>query len=291
MKMSLIGPAFLVLAGIAGMSASASALTGGAATPGTSALIGTIADSSGRPIAKAQIYALDSTARTVTDPVGQFALHNLRSGANRIGVRAIGYSPVEFTVDLAPGETRHATITLRTVATRLTAVIVNEMRPHQILRELGFYDRASSTRGTFITPEILQRRHAALVSDVLRGVNGVRLNRSNTGVLPFSAGGYASIGSSNVCLMNLYIDGSRVEIGSAIDQFGPMGDPVMARAAQLASISLDDVIPANDIGAIEIFPSGVSGPEKYSGVSRGCGTILIWTKTKLELEARDSTAR
>jgi hypothetical protein len=255
----------------------------------TSALVGTISDSSGRPISKAQIHTLDSTARTTTGPVGQFTLQNLHSGANRISVRAIGYAPVEFTVDLAPGETRHATITLRTIATRLTAVVVNEIRTHQILRELGFYDRAGSIRGTFLTPEILATRPGEHTGDLLRGVNGVQVQRVNGGALPFSGGGYISIGSQGVCLMNLYIDGSRVEIGNAMDQFGSSPSREMQKAAKAATVTLDDVISGSDIGAIEVYPSGVTSPQQYTGVSRGCGTIVMWTKSKLELSARDST--
>jgi hypothetical protein len=243
---------------------------------------GIVADSVGRPIIKAQVFTADSARQTVTDEVGQFVLRNLRPGENSVRVRAIGFAPADFAVALSPGEARHVFIELHSGLTHLPTVVVNERPTQRALRELGFYDRAAKGRGTFLTPEFLASRKASRVSDALRGVNGVRLQRSGNGVVPLGTGGYASIGSSANCLMNLYIDGTRVEIGSALDR-GAAVPPEMVKIVQAASVSIDDVISGGDIGAIEIYPSGVSGPEQYSGVSRGCGTILIWTKLKLDL--------
>src|SRR2546423_186367 len=253
---------------------------------------GIVSDSVGHPVSKAEVVSVNSGTRTVTDQVGQFVLRNLPPGDNAFGIRAIGFAPADFSVSLSPGEARHVSIDLRSALIRLPTVVVNERRTQRNLRELGFYEQAATGRGTFLTPDFLASRNAARVSDALRAVNGVQLQRNNSGVLPFSTGGHISIGSNASCLMNLYIDGTRVEIGSAYDR-GAAVPPEMARAGQAASLRIDDVISGNDVGAIEIYPSGVSGPEKYSGVSRGCGTILIWTKLKLDIRqvGRDSVPK
>jgi len=51
------------------------------------------------------------------------------------------------------------------------------------------------------------------------------------------------------------------------------------------------VVAGIDVGAIEVYPSGVTTPQQFTGVSRGCGTIVIWTKSKLEFNPRDTTSR
>jgi hypothetical protein len=76
--------------------------------------------------------------------------------------------------------------------------------------------------------------------------------------------------ASGPCVMNLFIDGNRVNAG-ADGASGPSD----------GGSTLDDLISANDVGAIEVYPSGVTAPQKYTGVSEGCGTILIWSKVKL----------
>lgn len=252
----------------------------------SAALSGVLADSLGRPITRAQVYTSDSTMRVTTDAVGHFAFRNLPPGMNHFAARAIGYAPVEFSVDLNPGETRYITVKLREVATRLTAIIVNETRTHQILRELGFYERMGNIRGTFLTPEILAAHGASRASDYLHGVNSVRLQQTGqTGAIPYSTGGYMKIGSQGLCIMNLYIDGTRVDLGTLSDR---VGGP---RGLEEVPVTFDDVIAANDVGAIEVYPSGVTTPQQYTAVSRGCGTILVWTRNKLEFNPRDTTSQ
>ncbi len=245
-------------------------------TTETASLDGVVTDSLYQPIAGVEVYSIDGRAKVSTNSVGAFSIRGLKSGRVTFEVRKIGYGAGEFTLVLDSGATRHQTIVLTRLNNVLTPVVVEELPSHRGLRDVGFYERAGNSRGTFLAPEVLAKRGSGRTSDFLRGVNGVLIASSgrSIGGLPWGTGGYTKIGSQGVCLMNLYIDGSRVELGSAADRGLGVG---------LDVTTLDDVISANDVGAIEVYPSGVSGPPKYSGVSRGCGTILIWTKSNLNM--------
>ena len=243
-------------------------------------LDGVVTDSLQQPVAGVEIFSADGKFKATTNSVGAFRLAGIPSGAVTFTVRKIGYGAGEFTLTMNPGASLHQTIILTRLNNVLKPIVVEETQIHRGLRDVGFYERADGTaRGTFLTPEVLATRGGTRASDLLRNVNGVRIqySGSQTGALPYSTGGYSKIGSlGNQCLMNLYIDGNRVDLGSAGDIFGGGGGD---KGGQVTT--LEDVIQPADIGAIEVYPSGVSTPQKYSGVSRGCGTILIWTKVKL----------
>ena len=263
----ITAPRFLLAAPVANADSSAVA-----------SLDGVVTDSLEQPVAGVEILSADGRVKTKTNSVGAFLLRGIPPGSATFTVRKIGYGAGQFTLAFEPGVTRHQTIVLTRLNNILKPVVVEETAVHRGLRDVGFYERAGNARGTFLTPEILATRSGTRASDLLRGVNGVKVTSGLRGGLPFSSGGYMAISgrggkvSAGVCLMNLYIDGMRVEIGSAWD--GGTGSGENAN-------TLEDVISPQDIGAIEVYPSGVSSPQKYTGVSRGCGTILIWTKVKL----------
>ncbi|MDQ6717665.1 MAG: carboxypeptidase-like regulatory domain-containing protein [Gemmatimonadota bacterium] len=262
---------------------------GPAALPDSTAaasLDGVVTDSLNQAVAGVEIISPDRRFKATTNSVGAFKLSGIPAGGATFTVRKIGYGVGEFTLALDPGEARHQTIVLTRLNNILKPVVVAETAWHRGLREVGFYDRSAVSRGTFLTPELLAVHEGTTrTGDLLRGVNGVRISAAPTahGMLPFSTGGYMRIGSQAVCLMNLYIDGVRVDLGSAFDR------GLASKSSDHQDVvTLDDVIPAADVGAIEVYPSGVSTPQRYSGVSQGCGTILIWTKIKLNAPNRSN---
>jgi hypothetical protein len=259
------------------------AWTGIAETDSTApaALDGVVTDSLRIPVAGVEIFSADRKFKATTNSVGAFHLGGIPASPATFTVRKIGFGAGEFTLKMEAGVTRYQTIVLTRLNNVLTPVVVEETQTHRGLRDVGFYERAANARATFLTPEILATRSSTRSSDYLRGVNGVIVTSSSRGGLPLGTGGYMAISDRNVgslpggyCVMNVYIDGERAEIGTAADRgSGGAGEKVL----------LEDLISPADIGAIEIYPSGVSTPQQYTGVSRGCGTILIWSKMKLNL--------
>lgn len=242
-------------------------------------LDGVVTDSLNQAVAGVEIISSDGRFRATTNSVGAFKLMGIPSGNATFTVRKIGYGAGQFTIAIGAGETRHQTIILTRINNVLTPVVVEETQLHQGLREVGFYERAGGfSRGTFLTPEILASRGTSRSSDYLLGVNGVRISSGARGGTPLGTGGYMAISqrgrvaASGPCVMNVYIDGNRVNVGSD----GAGATPEGGNGA-----TLDDLISASDVGAIEIYPSGVTAPQKYTGVSQGCGSVLVWSKMKL----------
>ena len=249
-------------------------------------LDGVVTDSLDQAVAGVEIISSDGRHKATTNSVGAFKLMGIPSGTATILVRKIGYGAGEFRLVMGAGETRHQTIVLTRINNVLTPIVVEEAQLHQGLREVGFYERAGGfSRGTFLTPEMLASRGASRSSDYLLGVNGVRISSGLRGGVPRGTGGYMAIArgapntASGPCSMNVYIDGTRVN--STGDGAGIVGSDAGNGA------TLDDLISANDVGAIEVYPSGVTSPQRYTGVSQGCGTILIWSKMKLNAPVND----
>jgi hypothetical protein len=245
------------------------------------ALDGVVTDSLQRPLSGVEILADSGGVKTVTDSAGAFHLAGLPTGRVTFAVRKIGYGGGDFTLQMDSGAARYQTIVMHRFENVLSTVVVEGSAIHEGLREVGFYERSKNARGTFLTPEILASRNAARVSEMLLAVNGVRVTTGLLGGIPYGTGTIISIGghpgiASGLCVMNVYVDGVRTEIGDATDRGGGEG----------GTISLNDVISAGDVGAIEVYPSGVTSPQQFSGVSRGCGTIVIWSKVKLNSPSR-----
>src|SRR4051812_34833429 len=92
------------------------ALTSTAPSPAVAApapsgdLTGVIRDStSGQPLAGGEVIVLSSgqiVARTETDPLGRYRIHNLPDGEYDVEVRLLGFAPVRSHVSIGPeGET------------------------------------------------------------------------------------------------------------------------------------------------------------------------------------------
>ncbi|MDQ6717664.1 MAG: TonB-dependent receptor [Gemmatimonadota bacterium] len=253
-----------------------------------SSLDAVVTDSLNQAVSGVEIISPDGRFKATTNSVGAFKLSGIPSGSATFVVRKIGYGAGEFTLTMNPGETLHQTIVLTRLNNVLKPVVVEETQLHQGLREVGFYERAGGfSRGTFLTPEVLASRGTSRSSDYLLGVNGVRISSGSRGGAPLGTGGYMSISqrgrvaSSGPCVMNVYIDGNRVNVSS---------DGAGAGTDAGNGATLDDLISANDIGAIEVYPSGVTAPQKYTGVSQGCGTVLVWSKMKLNAPQTGSSA-
>lgn len=256
----------------------------------TATLDGVVTDSHEQPVAGVEIFSFDGKFKATTNSVGAFRLAGIPSGNVTFGVRKIGYGAGEFTLAIDPGATLHQTIVLTRLNNVLRAVVVEETQVHRGLRDVGFYERAGGfSRGTFLTPEILASRGTSRSSDYLLGVNGVRISSGARGGTPLGTGGYMGIVARGLgrtamgpCVMNVYIDGNRVNVGSDGAGAVPEGGN---------GTTLDDLISANDVGAIEVYPSGVTAPQKYTGVSQGCGSVLIWSKMKLNFPQSSTNDR
>jgi len=50
---------------------------------------------------------------------------------------------------------------------------------------------------------------------------------------------------------------------------------------QSLDFSLDDMVDAQDVLAVEVYPhGGIGAPVQYAGLDTDCDVVLIWTKDK-----------
>jgi hypothetical protein len=146
----------------------------------------------------------------------------------------------------------HVQVTLTQVVRRLTEVTVEEKMRSMSLARNGFYERQNDGWGAFILPAEIDARKPHDIVDMLREVNGIRVEISGMRSLAFGGDG------GGFCVLNVYLDGARFRLG-----------PEGLRA-----------IPASSIRAIEVYPRAANTPMRFTSSSREqvCGALVLWTK-------------
>lgn len=272
---------------------------------GTVTITGTVRDSTGEPLAGAEIR-LGTQARTYSDSVGAFTLRDVPARRSQAIVRRIGHQPA--TLNIVPAADRMRIVLdvlLRPTTTRLETVIVEGRAVDRGLLEAGFYRRErSAARGRFVNPEYLASFGGAGLTTLLRETPRVMVERRNSDA--YASGPIAG----GRCRLHVYVDGRyrREAMPSPLK-----GDP---------GLPLDQVVPWEDVYAVEIYPTFTAVPSEFvrigpapgpqedaasrlsglpqpgmvgrTGSLRGdggttgtdadskdsaCGAIVIWTKT------------
>lgn len=196
-------------------------------------------------------------------------------------VRRVGYRAFRESVRLGADDSV-LVVVLTPLAASLAAVNVTADRSTPLTRT-GFYGRIERVRrgaftAEFVTPEELESRHPSRTTDMLRGRRSIR-------VVQAGGGANAVLGRSD-CAMTILVDGQRLR-GTVQDQVGyrsataipgtPRASPPAPNAGRATSI--DDLVGANEIMAIEIYPSLANAPDELIPLTGGgdCGLIAIWT--------------
>jgi hypothetical protein len=106
----------------------------------------------------------------------------------------------------------------------------------------------------FVTRAEIEERHASRLSDIVRNLPGVRIDRRGArgATLRFNA----SANDRRDCFPQYWVDG-QVARGADIDDF-----------------------PPGDVHGIELYSGPAKTPLAFSstGTARNCGTVVIWTK-------------
>jgi hypothetical protein len=215
-----------------------------------------IIDTSGRPVPYATVIPASQSPR-IADDSGRVALSIAERGG-RLEIRRLGFASATFpnipddVSDLRLEPLAAALNTVRTMAER-----------NAPLDQRGFYRRAmQAQRGAytadFLSPEVLESRPRAQLSELLLGQRYVSFSRSSRGrrYLTGRAG----------CTMSIVLDGVPVAPGEE------------------DVVPIDDVAGGGDVAAIEIYASRANAPPELTGVTgfnnRGggaCGIVAIWT--------------
>jgi hypothetical protein len=214
---------------------------------------GIVQDPSGRPLAGARVRLLGidgSTREAEADSLGRFEFGDppARAG-DRLAARRVGFAP--DTVPVVSGSSLGVLLVLDRVAVALPTVVVNGRRD---LRGplAGFYARRAQGQGRFFTAEEIDRQGVRRLSDLLRGLPGLRLETRRGGMSTMRLRG------SNVAPL-VWLDG-----------------------APLGAGELDiDAFDARTFAGVEIYSGPATVPAQFAGSARmstSGGTIVLWSR-------------
>jgi hypothetical protein len=238
------------------------------ARPQTSGLRLRVVDDSGRAIARALVYAFDTTTAQLTRVDGSAVVTPDPDGRVRVRIRKIGYTMVD-TVLVSRGSDVQ-TVSLR----RVTLLATQRVVDNAPLDRIGFTSRRQLGLGQYLTPEQIERRPAPSALDLLQGMAGVQIYRVPADVpapadldfwrewspgaqLPVFATPTSLTGRGGICLPHMFIDGRQASV------------------AQLASLSSADVL------AVEVYKDGTQVPAAFQRPRDDvCGTIVVWTRVE-----------
>lgn len=180
------------------------------------------------------------------DEDGRFLFTALAPGRYFLEIRTLGYRTARDSLEVTPGSLTLVEAELAPEALELEPIVVTTTRRGR-LDTAGFEDRRRLGIGSFLAGDEI-RSTASRASDLLRGQAGVR-------VVPLPGRSAGEIRMRGECRPDLVIDGMRVRPGGGL--------------------SIDDLVSASDVEALEIY-RGAQAPPQYS--SSSCGAVLVWTR-------------
>ncbi|MBL0939772.1 MAG: TonB-dependent receptor [Gemmatimonadaceae bacterium] len=173
------------------------ASTSAAAQSGS--ITGKVTDAaSGRPIENAQIQAQLTGGQAygaISGADGSFRVVNLPDGSYTVTVRALGFEQRVFT-NQRPGATVDAAMTERPTQLGQTVVTASRSRPEKALD--------APAQISVISSERIAERPAVTVSDQLRGIPGVDVNRGGIAQANIVARGFNNAFSGSILMLQDY---------------------------------------------------------------------------------------
>jgi hypothetical protein len=224
-----------------------------------------VIDGADRPVGAAHVELVNGPLRFVasTDSIGRVRFANLVADSIVINIRRIGYFPTRIRthrVDLGD----RITILLDQHPDVLRAVEVRERMP-SVTRLAEFEARLrSGAASAAVTRAQIERRNPVRLSQMLRGVSGLRLADSLGSMVAISTRGMKSVPTASggfalvPCVMRLMLDGIVLP----------------------ALTDIDAVVP-QDVHGVEVFFGAASIPSAMAGsrTDNWCGLIAIWTRS------------
>jgi hypothetical protein len=225
---------------------------------------------SGQPIVGAHVSIPDGP-ETRSNENGEWTLQNVPSGTRMLEIRAVGFYPDRRVIDVL-ADAPPVRVAMSTFLAVLDTVRVKASRLLDP-RYTGFQDRQRTGMGRYLSAVDIARRQPRSVSELLRRIPGIRLERFGTYVdtvaVDTSGTGSNPIGTTSDtrilvrasvkdwCFPTFFIDGHQVNT--------------------LTAEEIDSWIRPEELAGIEVY-SDASVPPQFRLALSGCGSILIWRK-------------
>jgi hypothetical protein len=236
-------------------------------------LFGVVTNINGVRIKGVALTIANTTLQVVTNDSGEFVFATPLTGRVRLMARRLGFKPEEKGFKLDAGDSKRVDFELEGIAEQLDSILVLGRGGNG--RMADFWNRRMIGVGAFITHADIERRKPYRPSDLLRTVNGVRVDTDNGNGRPVIRMGRTAIamsprrGSVTLaadCKVSYYLDG----------HFVPGG-----------TFHIDD-LPTMSIEAIEVFRGPSETPASFRQGETACGVISVWTREPPPREKADT---
>ncbi len=238
----------------------------------TGSISGTVVrDSSTQGLTGVSVSLLGAGKSSTTNYMGEFIIAGLDAGRYVLELRAVGYTPLRDTIELAAGQRIDREFSLFHAPVRLDSVAVSaNVADRSYLSD--FENRRKTGMGKFLDSTDLakagdNRSFASFLAGRFPGLS-VTPKTDPMGANYLSSGRMAcsgkafSCGKPTNCLVALYIDGLPVYIPNQT----PGSPPDL------------DELRAEHFAAVEWYPSGATAPAQYNSTNSACGVMLLWRR-------------
>ncbi|MBC7896106.1 MAG: carboxypeptidase regulatory-like domain-containing protein, partial [Cytophagaceae bacterium] len=216
----------------------------------TPVVTGSVRDASGQPLAGARVRLWGSSIETRTDGDGEFRFGTRNAGTQLVDARMIGFVPTRRVVDVSPTAGARVELTLADFPLEIDTVRVLAARARRPGSLAGFEHRRRLGHGTFLDPDQVEIRRPLVFTDLLRGMPGVDIRTVDMMTRAIQMRGV----NGTACTPALVVDGMRLP---------------------LVEMNIDDVIPADLVKALEVYPRRIQAPPEYQTMD--CGSVVVWT--------------
>lgn len=223
-------------------------------------------DSAGHGLGDAQVSLPALNRNTRTNFNGEFRIGDVPAGRQAIVIRHLGFAPFTDTISLAAGQAIDREFVLREQATQLDSQVVvaksEEVEPQ--LREFEEHRKRGS--GYFIDKVELRKQSGItpLINYMAGHIPGLNVYRPDEHARPLDY--YLSSGRNGAgrCPVNIFIDGVAWTIPKPRDE-------------------VPDIryLSTEDFSGVEYYPGGASIPQQYNMTQNGCGTLILWHRTRM----------
>ncbi|HKC47916.1 MAG TPA: TonB-dependent receptor [Gemmatimonadales bacterium] len=143
------------------------AAAGRLAAQATGVVVGTVSDTSGRPLQNARVHVVQTALSTLSDAAGRFRLAAVPPGPATVQAQLIGFYPAQSDVLVAAGDSVAASLVLQAGAMELNPVIVSAAKRSQLLDQ-------AMTSVSLVSREAIAMRAVNTVDEAVDKAPGVQ---------------------------------------------------------------------------------------------------------------------
>jgi hypothetical protein len=202
----------------------------------------------GGRLANARVVLVKSGYGAFTDSAGAFRIPNVPAGLDTVEVSLLGYASAKAPLVLQKGATTTATFSLSQTVLKVEELHVEVKRAADLGKLSQFEEHANHGLGFYITPQMIEKRHAEHPSDLLRMVPGLEVG-------PYQMGhaNVRVVRATLNCNPPIYVDG------------------ILSPSLQIDDLNRDDIM------AIEVYRGPSETPAQYEQGRNNCGAVVVWT--------------